>query len=197
MAGTITHYWDGTKLVVTSDSGTSSCDLKGSTGATGVRGCQGEPGIVTIDPTLSVAGFGADAKAVGDRLTALEEGAGAACECKKLYEHMYYGLFMDKDSKSCSIHLTFLSHSSTALDTFEKLFNYLSSNGHTSSTKLKMTNGAIVRDGVVSVGGLIGMYVDTRSTKIGFYGVSNVVTNITITEADGMVFNQATVKEVC
>lgn len=45
MAGTITHYWDGTKLVVTSDSGTSSCDLKGRTGDMGIRGCQGEAGV--------------------------------------------------------------------------------------------------------------------------------------------------------
>lgn len=45
MAGQITHYWDGTKLVVTSDSGTSACDLKGEKGDLGARGCQGEPGI--------------------------------------------------------------------------------------------------------------------------------------------------------
>lgn len=44
MAGQITHYWDGTKLVVTSDSGTSSCDLKGDMG---IRGPQGSPGIIT------------------------------------------------------------------------------------------------------------------------------------------------------
>ena len=44
MAG-ITHYWDGTRLVVTSDSGTSSCDLQGPKGDIGVRGPQGVPGI--------------------------------------------------------------------------------------------------------------------------------------------------------
>lgn len=73
MAGTITHYWDGTKLVVTSDSGTSSCDLKGAQGDMGIRGAQGAPGIVLIDSNLATAGYGADAKAVGDRLTAIEE----------------------------------------------------------------------------------------------------------------------------
>ena len=47
MAGTIEHRWDGTTLTITSDSGTSSCDLKGAKGDTGIRGpqgIQGEPG---------------------------------------------------------------------------------------------------------------------------------------------------------
>ncbi len=39
----ITHYWDGTKLVVTSDSGTSSADLKGEIG---IRGPQGPAGFL-------------------------------------------------------------------------------------------------------------------------------------------------------
>ena len=40
----ITHRWLGTILEVTSDSGTSSCDLKGDKGDIGVRGPQGLPG---------------------------------------------------------------------------------------------------------------------------------------------------------
>lgn len=44
MAGTITHRWSGTVLTVTSDSGTSSADLKGAKGDTGVRGPQGYGG---------------------------------------------------------------------------------------------------------------------------------------------------------
>lgn len=44
MAGTITHKWEGTTLVVTSDSGTTSCDLKGKQGDMGVRGAQGAKG---------------------------------------------------------------------------------------------------------------------------------------------------------
>ena len=44
MAGTITHEWQGTTLVITSDSGTSACDLKGSQGDMGVRGPQGVAG---------------------------------------------------------------------------------------------------------------------------------------------------------
>jgi hypothetical protein len=44
MAGTITHYWDGTKLYITSDSGTTCCDLRGPRGAEGIRGPQGAPG---------------------------------------------------------------------------------------------------------------------------------------------------------
>ena len=44
MAGTITHKWDGTILTITSDSGTSSADLKGPKGDMGVRGPQGKAG---------------------------------------------------------------------------------------------------------------------------------------------------------
>lgn len=47
MAGTITHEWNGTTLTITSDSGTSSMDLKGATGAIGPRGPQGPAGTVT------------------------------------------------------------------------------------------------------------------------------------------------------
>lgn len=43
--GNIYHEWNGTVLTITSDSGTSSCDLKGDTGDMGIRGAQGEPGI--------------------------------------------------------------------------------------------------------------------------------------------------------
>ena len=44
MAGKITHEWNGTILTVTSDSGTSSADLKGDKGDMGVRGAQGAAG---------------------------------------------------------------------------------------------------------------------------------------------------------
>lgn len=44
MAGNIYHSWNGTVLTITSDSGTSSCDLKGATGDTGIRGPQGIQG---------------------------------------------------------------------------------------------------------------------------------------------------------
>lgn len=43
----IKHEWRGTTLIITSDSGTSACDLKGEKGDTGVRGAQGVAGIVT------------------------------------------------------------------------------------------------------------------------------------------------------
>ena len=45
MAGQIFHEWQGTRVVITSDSGTSSCDLKGNQGDMGVRGPQGEAGL--------------------------------------------------------------------------------------------------------------------------------------------------------
>ena len=46
MSGTITHSWNGTVLTVTSDSGTSSADLKGAKGDTGIRGAQGAEGKI-------------------------------------------------------------------------------------------------------------------------------------------------------
>ena len=46
----ITHQWNGTTLTITSDSGTSSCDLKGEKGDTGIRGPQGLAGII-VDTT--------------------------------------------------------------------------------------------------------------------------------------------------
>mgnify|MGYP003292624282 CR=1 FL=1 len=46
----IYHEWNGTVLTITSDSGTSSADLKGATGDTGIRGPQGPMGnSQTID----------------------------------------------------------------------------------------------------------------------------------------------------
>lgn len=55
MAGTIKHEWNGTILTITSDSGTSSADLKGEKGDDGVRGAQGKPGgtcyNVSVAPT--------------------------------------------------------------------------------------------------------------------------------------------------
>jgi hypothetical protein len=48
MAGQIFHKWDGTVLTITSDSGTSSMDLRGPKGDTGVRGPQGAAGDVTV-----------------------------------------------------------------------------------------------------------------------------------------------------
>lgn len=55
MAG-ITHYWEGTTLYITSDSGTTGCDLLGPKGDMGVRGPQGIPGIGSsgISPTITV-----------------------------------------------------------------------------------------------------------------------------------------------
>jgi hypothetical protein len=49
MAGEITHVWHGTILTITSDSGTSSMDLKGEKGDDGVRGPQGPCGIIVND----------------------------------------------------------------------------------------------------------------------------------------------------
>lgn len=77
--GEITHSWNGTVLTITSDSGTSSMDLKGDKGDDGVRGPQGPAGeiaegsSVELDTTLTAEGKAADAKAVGDAIAAVEE----------------------------------------------------------------------------------------------------------------------------
>lgn len=58
MSGTITHKWDGTILTITSDSGTSSMDLKGEPGDLGPRGPQGPAGvIINPDGQVSLEGF--------------------------------------------------------------------------------------------------------------------------------------------
>lgn len=46
MMGNIYHEWNGTTLIITSDSGTSACDLKGDQGDIGIRGPVGSPGAV-------------------------------------------------------------------------------------------------------------------------------------------------------
>lgn len=51
MAGTIKHEWNGTVLTITSDSGTSSADLKGEKGDDGARGPQGKACSVATDTT--------------------------------------------------------------------------------------------------------------------------------------------------
>lgn len=53
MAGTITHEWQGTTLVITSDSGTSAWDLQGGQGDMGVRGPQGIAGKDGRDGTVA------------------------------------------------------------------------------------------------------------------------------------------------
>lgn len=82
-----THSWNGTTLTVTSESGTSSADLKGEKGDIGESGVYIGPEetmpagtkvridpngkrvkIPQIDDTLTKQGYAADAKAVGDAL---------------------------------------------------------------------------------------------------------------------------------
>lgn len=59
MAGTITHQWTGTVLTITSDSGTSSCDLKGAKGDDGPRGAQGAPGSSVAEDSQKLGGVAA------------------------------------------------------------------------------------------------------------------------------------------
>lgn len=61
MAGTITHSWNGTVLTITSDSGTSSADLKGAKGDMGVRGAQGIPGIIHAENEFTTKKYVEDA----------------------------------------------------------------------------------------------------------------------------------------
>lgn len=58
MAGNIYHSFNGTILTITSDSGSSSVDLKGSKGDTGPRGAQGPAGvIVNSDGTIDTSAY--------------------------------------------------------------------------------------------------------------------------------------------
>lgn len=79
MAG-ITHYWNGSVLTVTSDSGTSSADLSGPTGC---RGPQGRPGVIYdsngnlyLDDIPSAE----EVEALSDRMTKLENSHGVTTE---------------------------------------------------------------------------------------------------------------------
>lgn len=76
----IFHEWNGTVLTITSDSGTSSADLKGGKGDDGIRGPQGPAGdsqsALELDTTLTEEGKPADAKAVGDRFAEVDEALG-------------------------------------------------------------------------------------------------------------------------
>ena len=59
MAGTIQHQWNGSVLTITSDSGTSSCDLKGPKGDDGARGAQGAPGSSVAEDSQKLGGVAA------------------------------------------------------------------------------------------------------------------------------------------
>lgn len=93
----IYHEWNGTVLTITSDSGTSSADLKGAKGDDGCRGAQGVKGdiykpvsgvdymtesevkalteqvtkSIVTDKTLTLDNAPADAKAVGEAIGAI------------------------------------------------------------------------------------------------------------------------------
>lgn len=74
MAGTITHSWNGTILTITSDSGTSSADLKGSVGDIGPRGPQGPAGItIAADGTAQLEGYATETW-VNDRILEVQTG---------------------------------------------------------------------------------------------------------------------------
>lgn len=75
MAGTITHSWNGTVLTVTSDSGTSSADLQGGKGDTGVRGPQGPAGvIVNPDGTIDTSAYATETY-VNEKIAQVEAGS--------------------------------------------------------------------------------------------------------------------------
>lgn len=73
MAGTIEHEWNGTVLTITSDSGTSSADLKGEKGDDGARGPQGAPGDCVATDTAALGGVPAAEYATKDYLNSVIE----------------------------------------------------------------------------------------------------------------------------
>lgn len=77
MAGMITHSWNGTILTITSDSGTSSMDLKGGNGDIGPRGPQGPAGIIiNPDGTINYNGYATE-QYVEDLIAQIEIGDAA------------------------------------------------------------------------------------------------------------------------
>lgn len=176
MAGTIEHRWEGTTLVITSDSGTTACDLKGEKGDIGVRGCQGAAGVVNIDSTLTMAGYGADAKAVGDRLDTIEA-AVSESGAVKLYEHSY-SLGGPLAGGGITVYLTFISKHETKLESAEDFIAYLSEGGYhpAASDCCKVANGYSIpsADAVVfgfHPGIILGM--KTNGTNLIFAEIAN------------------------
>ena len=75
MAGTITHEFNGTILTITSDSGTSSVDLKGGKGDTGPRGAQGPAGvIVNQDGTIDTSAYATETY-VNEKIAEIQTGS--------------------------------------------------------------------------------------------------------------------------
>ena len=74
MAGEIKHRWDGTVLTITSDSGTSSMDLKGEKGKMGIRGPQGRAGVILKeDGSVDMNGYATEAYVIDAITEALED----------------------------------------------------------------------------------------------------------------------------
>lgn len=74
MAGTIEHQWNGTVLTITSDSGTSSADLKGEQGKAGIRGPQGRAGVILKeDGSVDMSGYATEAYVIEAIDVALED----------------------------------------------------------------------------------------------------------------------------
>jgi len=80
--GNIYHEWNGTVLTITSDSGTSSADLKGDKGDIGVRGAQGAPGCLVSPagatiPAVNESDNGKILQVVDGAWTAVENSGGS------------------------------------------------------------------------------------------------------------------------
>lgn len=84
--GEIYHSWNGTVLTITSDSGTSSCDLKGAKGDTGIRGAQGVRGrdgntnIISVNGQTGAVILGAEEVGALPNTTIIPSVAGLATE---------------------------------------------------------------------------------------------------------------------
>lgn len=142
----ITHEWNGTVLTITSDSGTSSCDLKGTQGDDGARGPQGPAGEsadvnITLDTTLTQSGVPAEAKAVGDRLTALEENSGGnAVESVNGYTGAVVLTASDVGAVDTETHESNISGLRTQINSVR---SQASSAGSTASSALRQANNAV------------------------------------------------------
>lgn len=132
MAGTITHEWNGTVLTITSDSGTSSCDLKGDTGDMGVRGAQGEPGI-TVTVPAEITTIEADVAAIRTELNEVKDSVAAADDIDAI-EADIAALQTATKENADNISLILDNPSTEAVDSIKEFVDYMEEHGEVATS---------------------------------------------------------------
>ena len=163
--GNIYHEWNGTILTITSDSGTSSCDLKGAKGDTGIRGAQGAKGEIGIGAQGERGEKGEKGEAgsvvISTELTSIDEAGGyvytqtfndgstatfTAPKGEKGDTGAIDGetvLLMQQqiDKNAADIELILNNPDTAAIDSIKELVDYMAENGEvTSSLQTQITD---------------------------------------------------------